>query len=246
MTVALAERAYDPPRVLVVDDDDDLRDQICRYLVESGFEVEGAFNAVEMGKALQTQSFDAIVLDVMMPGEDGLSVCRRLSRDDGPAIVFLSALGEELDRILGLELGADDYLTKPCNPRELLARLKAVLRRRAAAGGAAAATPRARSYAFEGFRLDLARRRLTAQSGAVVALTAAEFSLLLVFLEHPETPLSREQLSSLAGVGGATVDRAIDVLISRLRRKLDFTCGRDVIRTVRGEGYMFSAEVSRR
>ena len=241
MKVAWAERAYDLPRVLVVDDDDGLREQICRYLVESGFEVEGAFNAAEMTRALQAREFDAVVLDVMMPGEDGLSICRRLSHDNGPAIVFLSALGEELDRILGLELGADDYLPKPCSPRELLARLRAVLRRRGVAGPSA--QPRARLYAFEGFQLDLARRRLTTQAGAVVALTAAEFSLLLVFLEHPETPLSRRRLSELAGVGGATVDRAVDVLVSRLRRKLDFTCGREVIRTLRGEGYMFSAQV---
>jgi two-component system OmpR family response regulator len=177
---------------------------------------------------------------VMMPGEDGLSVCRRLAKAKGPAILFMSALGEELDRILGLELGADDYLAKPCSPRELLARLRAVLRRRADGAPPARTTT---GYGFEGYRLDLARRELTSPSGAMVALTAGEFSLLLAFLEHPRTPLSRERLSELSGVGGDAIERAVDVQVFRLRRKLGFC--RDAIRTLRGAGYLFHAEVSR-
>jgi two-component system, OmpR family, response regulator len=240
MTLAYAEDAYRVPRILVVDDDDGLREQICRYLGDNGFETSAAANASAMDKALAGRSFDAVVLDVMMPGEDGLSVCRRLSKAKGPAILFMSALGEELDRILGLELGADDYLPKPCNPRELLARLRAVLRRRAAGPPQAPVTT---AYGFKGFRLDVARRELTSPSGAMVALTAGEFSLLLTFLEHAQTPLSRERLSELSGVGGDTIERAVDVQVSRLRRKLGFS--RDVVRTLRGEGYLFSAEVSR-
>ena len=127
MTLAYAEDAYRVPRILVVDDDDGLREQICRYLGDNSVETSAAANTPAMDKALAGRSFDAVVLDLMMPGEDGLSICQRLSKAKGPAILFMSALGEELDRILGLELGADDYLPKPCNPRELLARLRAVL-----------------------------------------------------------------------------------------------------------------------
>lgn len=240
MTLAYADDAYRVPRVLVVDDDDGLREQICRYLGDNGFETAAAASAPAMDRALASRSFDAVVLDVMMPGEDGLSVCRRLSQTRGPAILFMSALGEELDRILGLELGADDYLAKPCNPRELLARLRAVLRR-----GAAGAAPArgAAAYVFEGFRLDLARRELTSPTGAMVVLSAGEFSLLLAFLDHPRRPLSRERLAELSGVGGVVIERAVDVQVSRLRRKLGFS--RDVIRTLRGSGYLFNGEVDR-
>ena len=240
MSLAYAEEAYRVPRVLVVDDDDGLREQICRYLGDNGFETAAAANAAAMDRALAARGFDAVVLDVMMPGEDGLSVCRRLSQAKGPAILFMSALGAELDRILGLELGADDYLAKPCSPRELLARLRAVLRRRA---DGAQQSRRTTAYGFEGYRLDLARRELTSPAGAMVALTAGEFSLLLTFLEHPRTPLSRERLSELSGVGGDAIERAVDVQVFRLRRKLGFS--RDVIRTLRGAGYLFHAEVSR-
>jgi two-component system OmpR family response regulator len=241
MILAQSEAVRRPPSVLVVDDDDDLRDQICAYLADNGFETAPAAHAGAMDKALGARSFDAVILDVMMPGEDGLSVCRRLSTDKGPAILFMSALGEELDRILGLELGADDYLAKPCSPRELLARLRAVLRRRAASS----ASPLASAYEFQGFRLDIARRELRAPSGAAVMLTAGEFTLLTVFLEHPRKPLTREQLMELSRGDGDAVERAVDVQIFRLRRKLGLCDGHEMIRTLRGSGYMFTAEVRR-
>jgi two-component system OmpR family response regulator len=235
----LAPQTRAGPSVLVVDDDDGLRDQIAGYLSENGYDVTSAANAAAMDRLLAARAFDAIVLDVMMPGEDGLSICRRLAAGKGPAILFMSALGDEIDRILGLELGADDYLPKPCNPRELLARLRAVLRRRDAAVDSNG------DYAFEGFVLDVARRELRAPSGAVVLLTAGEFSLLSIFLEQPRKLFSREQLVEQSRRWTEVYDRAVDVQIYRLRRKLGQTDGQDMIRTLRGAGYMFNARVTR-
>jgi two-component system OmpR family response regulator len=242
MTLARSEITPKPPSVLVVDDDDGLREQICGYLSDNGFATAAAAHAAAMDRALAARSYDAVILDVMMPGEDGLSVCRRLSGREGPAVLFMSALGDEVDRILGLELGADDYLPKPCSPRELLARLRAVLRRRTAPAGA---RPLASGYAFEGFRLDIARRELKAPSGAVVMLTSGEFALLTVLLEHPRQTVGREQLAELSRVDGEAAERAVDVQIFRLRRKLGVAHGQDIIRTVRGSGYLFAAEVTR-
>jgi two-component system OmpR family response regulator len=185
------------------------------------------------------------VLDIMLPGEDGLAICRRLSAADGPAIIMLSAMGEETDRIVGLELGADDYLPKPCNPRELLARVRAVLRRRH--------EPRvsderlAAACEFAGWRLDLVRHELRSPQGVVVNLSSGEFSLLRAFVERPQRVLTRDQLLEFArGPQSDAFDRAIDVQISRLRRKLeDGGGGQELIRTVRNEGYMFMPKVSR-
>jgi two-component system OmpR family response regulator len=228
------------PSVLVVDDDDGLRGEIVGYLAAQGFAVEGAADAAAMDRTLARRSFDLIVLDVLMPGEDGLSICRRLAGRGGAGLLFMSALGEEIDRILGLELGADDYLPKPCNPRELLARVRAILRRRSGDSPPAHA-----GYAFEGFTLDILRRELRAPSGAAVLLTGGEFSLLVSFLEHPRRIFSREQLVEASRGYVDTVDRAIDVQIFRLRRKLGGRGGHDMIRTFRGSGYLFDAEVGR-
>jgi two-component system OmpR family response regulator len=225
------------PRLLVVDDDAELRTLIADFLGASGFSVEAAPNGEAMDKLLQQGRFDLVVLDQMMPGEDGLSILRRLRGPNGPAIIMLSAMGEDTDRIIGLEVGADDYLAKPCNPRELLARIRAVLRRRA---GGAEAGPMGKVRRFGGWALDIVQRHLT-RPGVSVALTDAEFRTLSAFLDRPQRVLTRDQLIEHArGLGSDVFDRAIDVTISRLRKKLTPD---DPIRTVRNEGYMFTLKV---
>jgi two-component system OmpR family response regulator len=234
------------PRRRQHDDDESLRREVADYLGANRFEVETAGNAREMDAILADRSFDLVVLDVMMPGEGGLSICRRLSDAGGPAIIIMSAMGEEIDRILGLELGADDYVPKPCNPRELLARARAVLRRREGAATGRTAHD-GMEFEFLGYRLDLLKRRLRAPSGVLVLLTSGELSLLTAFLEHPNRVLTRDQLVDFARGSDADIfDRAIDVQISRLRRKLNECDGQDLIRTFRGAGYMFNAAVIRR
>jgi len=232
-------------RILMVDDDPGIRDVVSDFLTRHGYEVETAADATAMEKALANGPVDLIVLDVMLPGEDGLAICRRLAKPDGPAIIMLSAMGEETDRIVGLELGADDYLPKPCNPRELLARVRAVLRRRQ--------EPRTNDDSigagceFSGWRLDLVRRELRTPEGVVVNLSSGEFSLLRAFVERPQRVLTRDQLLDFArGPDTEAYDRAIDVQISRLRKKLeDGAGGQELIRTIRNEGYMFTAKVTR-
>lgn len=234
--------APDPaPRILVVDDDPGIRDVLTDYLGQHGFRTRAAANAAEMDRELAAEPADLIVLDLMMPGEDGLSVCRRLA-DDGPPVVMLSAMGEDTDRIVGLELGADDYLAKPCNPRELLARVKAVLRRQGEPAPGAAG-PKMR---FAGWTLDMVRRELISADGETSPLSSGEFNLLRVFAERSGRVLTRDQLLDLArGSDSDAFDRAIDVQISRLRKKLDDAAGRLIV-TVRGEGYRFDARVDRR
>lgn len=227
------------PRILVVDDDPGIREVLCDYLGQHGYQARGAASAAEMDRALADGPTDLIVLDLMMPGEDGLSVVRRLSGT--PPVVMLSAMGEDTDRIVGLELGADDYLAKPCNPRELLARIRAVLRRpredEAPAGAA---------LMFDGWRLDLVRRELSQPGGGIVPLSAGEFGLLRAFAERPGRVLTRDQLLEAArGADADVFDRAMDVQISRLRKKLDDGSGRELIATIRGEGYRFDARVRR-
>jgi len=230
-----------PSRILVVDDDPGIREVLTEYLNPHGYLAEGAANAAGMDRAMAAAAPDLIVLDLMMPGEDGLSVCRRLA-GNGPPVVMLSAMGDDTDRIIGLELGADDYLAKPCNPRELLARVRAVLRR--PRESQADDVP---GMSFAGWRLDLMRRELSRPDGKVVALSAGEFALLRAFAEAPRRVLSRDQLLERARHADADVfDRAIDVSISRLRKKLDDGSGLDMIQTLRGEGYMFDVKVERR
>lgn len=227
-----------PARVLVVDDDPGIRDVLTDYLVRQGFEAEGAADAREMDRLLARRPADVVVLDLMMPGEDGLSVCRRLA-ETGPPVIMLSAMGEDTDRIVGLEIGAADYLPKPCNPRELLARIRAVLRR----GGE---RPRSHGQAvwLGAIRLDLVRRELIDHTGAVTALSSGEFRLLQAFVERPGRILTRDQLLDLShGPSSDSFDRAIDVQMSRLRKKLEDGSGREVIETIRGEGYRLAVEV---
>jgi two-component system OmpR family response regulator len=232
-------------RILMVDDDPGIRDVVSDFLSRHGYVVETAADSQAMEKALAREPVDLIVLDVMLPGEDGLAICRRLSRPDGPAIIMLSAMGEETDRIVGLELGADDYLPKPCNPRELLARIRAVLRRRQEPRGSDEGI--GAGCEFSGWRLDLVRRELRTPDGVVVNLSSGEFSLLRAFVERPQRVLTRDQLLDFArGPDTEAYDRAIDVQISRLRKKLeDGAGGQELIRTIRNEGYMFTAKVTR-
>jgi two-component system OmpR family response regulator len=232
------------PRILMVDDDPGIRDVVSDFLGKHGYAVETAGDSREMEQVLEKGPVDLIVLDVMLPGEDGLAICRRLTASDAPPIIMLSAMGEDTDRIVGLELGADDYLSKPCNPRELLARVRAVLRRaeqRGSQSGVGAGCE------FAGWRLDLVRRELRSPEGVVVNLSSGEFSLLRAFVERPQRVLTRDQLLDFArGPDSDAFDRAIDVQISRLRRKLDDgASGQDLIRTIRNEGYMFTAKVRR-
>lgn len=224
------------PRILLVDDDDGIRTLVAEFLRQHGFDVTVAENGAAMDGALAQARFDLIVLDLMLPGEHSLDIARRLAGPEAPAIIILSAAGDASDRIVGLEIGADDYLAKPCNPRELLARIRAVLRRKA--------TPApARTARFAGWTLDLVQRQLTSPKGVLMALTDSEFLLLQALIGNPAVPLSRERLLQLTHTGAALPERAIDVQISRLRHKLD-AGGATLIRTVRNAGYLFAAEVS--
>ena len=208
-------------KVLVVDDDLRLRDLLQRYLTEQGYAVATVSDAAGMDKALARERFDLLVLDLMLPGEDGLSVCRRLrgTRNSIP-IIMLTAKGEDVDRIVGLEMGADDYLAKPFNPRELVARINAVLRRRAAPTPPGAPNAEVESVSFGGMTVNLATRTLE-RDGKALSLTTGEFALLKVLVTHPRTPLSRDKLMELArGREYEVFDRSIDVQISRLRKMI--------------------------
>jgi two-component system OmpR family response regulator len=231
--------------ILVVDGDPDLRKLIGDFLAGHGYRVEVAENAAAMRRSIEAQRPDLVILDVMMPGEDGLSAARRLVTEGGPPVIMLSALGGDTDRIIGLEVGADDYLPKPCNPRELLARVRAVLRRRAAPGPADHPAEPLR-VEFAGWRLDLMRRELRDPGGTFINLSDGEFALLRTFVEHPQRVLSRDQLLDITrGRNVEVYDRAIDSQISRLRRKLNERANAELIRTVRNEGYMLLAKVTR-
>ena len=224
-------------RILVVDDDQRLRELVVRYFTEQGFEARAVADAQGMDRQLARERYDLVVLDLMLPGEDGLAICRRLrSQGTGPAIVMLTAKGDEVDRIVGLEMGADDYLPKPFNPRELVARVNAVLRRRQP-GGPAADTE---VHRFGGFEFNLSTRSL-AREGRPVALTTGEFSVLKVLVQHPRQPLSRDKLMELArGREYGVFDRSIDVQISRLRKIVeDDHAHPRHIQTVWGFGYVF-------
>jgi len=235
-------------QILIVDDDAGIRSLVSSFLDKHGFQTDTAGNPDEMRAKLGGRKYDLIVLDVMMPGEDGLSALKKLQKHDGPPVIMLSAVGTDIDRIVGLELGAEDYMAKPCNPRELLARIRTVLRRRANASAPAApespSTPGGLSFA--GWRIDLMARLLHDPSDRVVTLSDGEFRLLRVFVEHPRRVLTRDQLLEYArGPESEHYDRAIDVQISRLRRKLSAGHGAELIRTVRSEGYMFVPSVKR-
>ncbi|MEZ5874205.1 MAG: response regulator [Hyphomicrobiales bacterium] len=229
------------PRILVVDDDPEIRKLLARYVESQGFRVLLAANCRELRDQLATHQVDLIVLDVMLPDGSGLDVCRdlRAQRSSVP-IILLTALKEDVDRIIGLEIGADDYLGKPFNPRELIARVRAVLRRRSEA---LPEPSEAKVYLFEGFTADPQTRRVTAPAGDDIELTGAEFDLLKTFLDRPGRVLSRDQLLDLTrGRDGDGFDRSIDVLVSRLRRKLGGGASQ-LLKTVRNGGYQFAVKV---
>jgi two-component system, OmpR family, phosphate regulon response regulator OmpR len=228
-------------KILVVDDDARLRDLLNRYLTEQGFSVRAVADGNDMNRQLARERYDLMVLDLMLPGEDGLSICRRLrGGNENMPIIMLTAKGDEVDRIVGLEVGADDYLPKPFNPRELVARIQAVLRRQPAAAPPGAPSTELEIVEFGAFRLNLAARSLS-KDGEDVTLTTGEFALLKVLVQHPRTPLSRDKLMELArGREFGAFDRSIDVQVSRLRRLIEPDPAKPVhIQTVWGFGYVF-------
>lgn len=237
-----------PPvsHLLVVDDEADIADSIARYFGKYGFRVSTASDGSAMREVVRRETVDVILVDLGLPHEDGLELTRWLREHWGGAIVIVTGRGESIDRIVGLELGADDYVTKPFDLRELLARVRSVLRRTAASIAPRPQAPQ-NGYLFAGFRLDLDRRSLTDPTGAEVALTSGEFDLLCVFVRHPNRVLSRDQImGEIHGRDSGPFDRAIDVQIGRLRRKIETDSSNpQLIKSVRNAGYMFAARVDR-
>lgn len=234
----MAERT---PKLLVVDDDPRLRDLLRRYLGENGFQVFVADNGVTMNRLWLRERFDALILDLMMPGEDGLQILRRLrEQKDMTPIIMLTARGEDVDRIVGLEMGADDYIPKPFNPRELLARIHAVLRRRPVADAPGAPSMADEVVKFGEFQLDLGTRVLR-KNGEPVPLTTGEFAVLKAFARHPKQPLSRDKLMEIArGREYEAFDRSLDVQVSRLRKMIEPDPSKPrFLQTVWGVGYVF-------
>jgi two-component system OmpR family response regulator len=236
-------------RILAVDDDPQVREMVRDYLTDNEFEVVTAANGAEMQRALGAQPVDLVILDVKLPGQDGFELARKIRSRSSVPIIMLTAQDDEVDRVLGLELGADDYLTKPFSPRELLARIRAVLRRQElavqAAAGGAAKNPDSQAYRFEGWELQTATRRLMSPAKARVELTPGEYALLLAFLRSPRRILTREHLIDAGKSRTEAFDRSIDVLILRLRRKIEQNPNEPrLIRTERSAGYFFDAEVT--
>src|SRR5258706_12259433 len=228
-------------RILVVDDDQRLRDLLVKYLSGEGYDVKAVPDAKGMDKQLSRERYDLVVLDLMLPGEDGLAICRRLrAQQTSPAIIMLTAKGDDVDRIVGLEMGADDYLPKPFNPRELLAGRNAVLRRRSPAGPPGAPAATGDVHRFGPFEFNLATRALT-KEGKSVSLTTGEFSVLKVLVQHPRQPVPRRKLMELArGREYEVFDRSIDVQVSRLRKLVEKDPAHPAyIQTVWGFGYVF-------
>lgn len=230
--------------ILIVDDHREVRELVQRVLQREGFRVSTAAEGRAMRKALADSRIDLILLDLMLPGEDGLSLCRALRAESRVPIIMLTAKGEEVDRVIGLEMGADDYLPKPFGSRELTARIRAVLRR---APFSSETGPQARRYRFDRWVLDAERRELLGEDGVGVPLSSGEFDLLLALVERPQRVLSREQLLDLArGRGATALDRSIDTQVSRLRRKIELDPAEpQLIKTMWGSGYMFTPAVER-
>lgn len=235
-------------KILIVDDHQEIRDLICRFLDRHGLQTTACRDGVEMRQAMEGTRYDLIVLDLMLPGDDGLKLCRELrspaAKNPDVPIIMLTAMSGDKERIMGFDVGADDYVPKPFNPQELLARIKAVLRR--TTGTSAGEEKRPHIYRFAGWTLDLVRRELISPAAALVPLTGAEHDLLITFLERPGQILNRDQLLELARNRAHGYDRSVDVQISRLRRKLgDDVSASPLIKTVRGAGYILTADVER-
>ncbi|PHN24698.1 response regulator transcription factor [Pseudomonas sp. ICMP 460] len=234
------------PRVLVVDDHRKIREPLATYLRRHTFEVRTAADAAGMWQLLKTQAFDVVVLDVMLPDGDGFELCNQLHRRSNTPVLLLTACDTPAERIRGLDLGADDYVTKPFEPRELVARINSVLRRQGRSSGPAAPSNGARAYRFAGWHFSVPSATLRCAGGSAIQLSTAESRLLQVFLGHPNTLLPRERLIDLTAAADSDVsDRAIDRQVSRLRRKLaQANAAQEVLRTVWGGGYLLAAEVS--
>jgi two-component system, OmpR family, response regulator len=233
------------PNILVVEDDRETRSLIAKYLCNNACNVTTAGDGREMVRAMTDRRVDLLILDVMLPGEDGLTLCRKVRAESQLPIIMLTARGEDIDRIVGLEMGADDYLVKPFNPRELLARIHAVLRRQAS-GKIASTAEGASVLVFAGWRIDLRLRELRNPEGARVAMTSAEFDLLQTFCERPGRILSRDSLLDFTqGRNAGSFERSIDVLVSRIRRKIEPDPREAIlIKTIRSGGYLFTPTVS--
>ena len=231
------------PHILIVEDDPEIRTMVSRFLTKNGYRVTATDDALSMRRALETARIDLVILDIMLPGEDGLSICRRLRATSSLPIIMLTASGDPVARVVGLEMGADDYVAKPFDPHELLARVRAVLRR-AAALPPSLQRPGA-AMRFAGWLLDPIARDLHSPQGARVTLTSGEFDLLLAFCQHAQRTLTRDQLLDLTqGRGTEAISRSVDILVSRIRRKIE----RDprnplLIKTVRSGGYIFTPPV---
>ena len=236
----------DGPHLLLVDDERSIREPLAQYLTRQGFRVTQAIDAAAARTRLGAYAIDLAILDVMMPGEDGFSLCRHIRATSELPVILLTAKAEESDRILGLELGADDYVVKPFSPRELATRVKVILRR-AQTGGARQRAPETGSYAFAGWVLRTGERSLVDQDGVSVPLSTGEYTLLLALVTRPRQVLTRDQLLDLTqGREAAAFDRAIDNQVSRLRRKIELDSrAPEIIKTVWGGGYMLAAEVLR-
>ncbi len=233
------------PHILVVDDHSEIRDLVGRALTKEGFRVSAAADGRAMRKVMADSRIDLVLLDLMLPGEDGLSLCRSLRAESNVPIIMLTAKGDEIDRVLGLEMGADDYVAKPFGSRELIARIRAVLRR--TPDRIATTKSRPKHYHFDRWRLDADARELLREDGVTIPLSTGEYDLLIALIERPHRVLTREQLLDLAGRRSANLlDRSIDTQVSRLRKKLEIDAGDPkIIKTVWGGGYMFTPTVSR-
>ncbi len=236
------------PRVLIIDDDKEILNLLCDFLQKHNFQIELASNTIEADKKLASDKFDLLVLDIMMPGEDGLSFCKRIRAESSIPVIMLSAVSDDTDRIVGLEIGADDYLPKPFNPRELLARIRAVLRRNAKHPDQQNPIQNLYKnicYQFNEWVLNPAKRELLNSNKVLISLTSSEFDLLLCFVDHPQVVLSRDQLLDLTkGHAAEPFDRSIDVLLSRLRQKVESDSKQPtLIKTIRNSGYIFTATV---
>lgn len=232
------------PHILIADDEPSIREPLAKYLEKQGFRVTACESAALARSAILSYKIDLVLLDIMMPGEDGLSLCRHLAANNGPPVILLTAKDEEMDRVIGLEIGADDYISKPFSPRELVARIKTILRR--VGSNDAALTPHD-NYGFNGWTLKIAEQNLYNSEGVFILLSTGEFNLLKIFVERAGQVLERDQLLDLTkGREAGPFDRAIDNAISRLRRKIEIDPKQpQIIKTIWGGGYSFAAKVSK-
>jgi two-component system, OmpR family, response regulator len=232
-------------QILIVEDDRAIRDLLAKLLVDNGYRVSKASNGRDMDRELKNRNISLVLLDLMLPGESGDSICKRLRQESNLPIIMLTAKGEEVDKVVGLEIGADDYITKPFSPRELLARVRAVLRRSASAPAPIAAL-RGETISFDNWQLDTAQRKLKDNNGVHVVLTSAEFDMLQVFCAHAGQVLTRDKILDLThGRIAGPFERSVDILVSRLRQKIEKLPEQpELITTVRGSGYLFTCKVT--